>query len=107
LQSGQVDIQIEGALPRVMGAKASLAQCMSNLLTNAVKFVAPGTNPRVKIRAQRMEADIRVWVEDNGIGIAPKDQVRIFQMFTRVEHAVAYEGTGLGLTICLLLCQAD
>jgi PAS domain S-box-containing protein len=99
LQSGQVDIQIEGVLPRVMGAKASLAQCMSNLLTNAVKFVGPGTNPRIKIRAQRMEADIRVWVEDNGIGIAPKDQVRIFQMFTRVEHAVAYEGTGLGLTI--------
>ncbi len=99
LQSGQVDIQIEGVLPRIMGAKASLTQCVSNLLTNAVKFVALGTNPRVKIRAQRMEADIRLWVEDNGIGIAPKDQARIFQMFARIEHAIAYEGTGLGLTI--------
>jgi signal transduction histidine kinase len=82
-----------------MGAKGSLAQCVSNLLTNAVKFVAAGTNPRVKIRAQRLAADIRLWVEDNGIGIAPKDQLRIFQMFVRVEHATAYEGTGLGLTI--------
>jgi len=99
LQTGQVDIQIEGALPKVMGAKASLEQCMSNLLTNAVKFVAPGTKPQVKLRAQRMAADIRVWVEDNGIGIAPKDQLRIFQMFARIEHASAYEGTGLGLTI--------
>jgi PAS domain S-box-containing protein len=99
LQSSEVDIQIEDALPKVMGAKGSLAQCVSNLLTNAVKFVAAGTNPRVKIRAQRLAADIRLWVEDNGIGIAPKDQLRIFQMFVRVEHATAYEGTGLGLTI--------
>jgi PAS domain S-box-containing protein len=99
LQRGQVEIHIEGALPKVMGTEAALVQCMSNLLTNAVKFVAPGTKPRVKVRAQAMAADIRLWVEDNGIGIAPKDQVRIFQMFTRVDHANAYEGTGLGLTI--------
>jgi PAS domain S-box-containing protein len=99
LQTSQVEIQIEGALPKVLGSAASLAQCLSNLLTNAVKFVAPGTKPRVKIRAQAIAADIRLWVEDNGIGISPKDQVRIFQMFVRVGHATAYEGTGLGLTI--------
>jgi len=99
LQSGQVDIQIKGVLPRIMGAKAGLTQCMSNLLTNAVKFVAPDINPQVKIHAQRIAGDIRLWVEDNGIGIAPKDQARIFQMFARVEHTTAYEGTGLGLTI--------
>jgi PAS domain S-box-containing protein len=99
LQTGRAEIQIEGTLPKVLGAGASLAQCLSNLLTNAVKFVAPGTKPRVKIRAQALAADIRLWVEDNGIGIAPKDQTRIFQMFARVDHATAYEGTGLGLTI--------
>jgi signal transduction histidine kinase len=52
LQSGEVEIQIEGVLPRVLGGDASLAQCVSNLLTNAVKFVAPGTKPRIKIRAE-------------------------------------------------------
>jgi PAS domain S-box-containing protein len=99
LQRGEVEIQIEGVLPKVMGTEASLLQCTANLLTNAVKFVAPGTKPRVKIRAQTLAPDIRVWVEDNGIGIAAEDQVRIFQMFTRVDHATPYEGTGLGLTI--------
>jgi signal transduction histidine kinase len=38
-------------------------------------------------------------VEDNGIGIAPENQVRIFKMFERVDRATAYEGTGMGLTI--------
>jgi signal transduction histidine kinase len=96
---GPAEIQIEGKLPKVLGGEGSLTQCMSNLLTNAVKFVAPGTKPRIKIRAQAVAADIRLWVEDNGIGIAPRDQVRIFQMFERVDHGAAYEGTGLGLTI--------
>jgi PAS domain S-box-containing protein len=99
LQTGNVEIQIEGVLPKVQGGEASLAQCVSNLLTNAVKFVAPGTKPRVKIRAEAIGADIRLWVEDNGIGIVPKDQVRIFKMFERVGHASTYEGTGMGLAI--------
>src|SRR6185436_17461641 len=90
---------IEGVLHKVLGGDASLAQCVSNLLTNAVKFVAPGTKPRIKIRAEAVAADIRLWVEDNGIGIAPKDQARIFKMFERVGFASAYEGTGMGLTI--------
>ncbi len=99
LHAKDVDIQIEGVLPGVMGGVANLTQCISNLLTNAVKFVAPGTKPRVKIRAEAIGPDIRLWVEDNGIGIAPKDQVRIFNIFERVDRAVAYEGTGMGLTI--------
>jgi len=99
LQTSEVEIQIEGPLPKIMGTEASLVQCWSNLLTNAVKFVAPGTKPLIKIRAQAIASDIRLWVEDNGIGIAPNDQVRIFQMFARVEHVHPYEGSGLGLAI--------
>ena len=101
LQAGQADIQIEAGLPKVWGNEASLWQCLSNLLTNAVKFVAPGTKPRVKVRAETIEADLRLWVEDNGIGIAPKDRKRIFRMFERVSRATDYEGTGMGLAIVL------
>jgi PAS domain S-box-containing protein len=99
LQTSRAEIQVEGALPKVMGTETSLVQCISNLLVNAVKFVASGTKPLVKIRAQAVAGDVRLWVEDNGIGIAAEDQVRIFQMFTRVGKVNAYEGTGLGLTI--------
>ena len=86
-------------LPKVLGAEASLAQCISNLLINAVKFVAPQTRPCVKIRAETIGEDIRLWVEDNGIGIAPKDHARIFKMFEQVDHSSAYEGLGMGLAI--------
>ncbi len=99
LQAGNAEIQIEGVLPRVLGGEASLAQCISNLLTNAVKFVAPGTRPRVKIRAEAIGTDIRLWVEDNGVGIGAQDQIRIFKMFERINPAAAYEGNGMGLAI--------
>jgi signal transduction histidine kinase len=99
LQPGAAEIQIDGALPKVQANQASLWQCLSNLLTNAVKFVAPGTKPRVKVRAETIGADVRLWVEDNGIGIASKHRERIFGMFERVSGAADYEGTGIGLTI--------
>jgi PAS domain S-box-containing protein len=99
LHANKVEIRIEGVLPRVLGNDASLAQCISNLLTNAVKFVAPGTQPSVSVRAQDTGPDVRLWIEDNGIGIEPKDQNRIFTMFERVYPESAYEGTGIGLAI--------
>ena len=93
------EIKIDGVLPKVLGNDASLTQCFSNLLTNAVKFVAPGATPRVRVWAEAIDADVRLWVEDNGIGIELKDQERIFKMLERVPSATPYEGTGMGLAI--------
>ena len=61
-QPPQVEIQIEGPLPRVLGNEAALTQCFSNLLGNAIKFVAPGTRPQVRIWAEPVgnpKAEIR------------------------------------------------
>src|ERR1019366_7391219 len=54
-QPPQVEIQIEGPLPRMMGNEAALTQCFSNLLGNAIKFVVPGTRPTVRVWAERVE----------------------------------------------------
>jgi PAS domain S-box-containing protein len=97
LHGGEGRIQIEGLLPKVLGHPAAISQCISNLLTNAVKFIALGTIPCVKVRAEELYSYHRVWVEDNGIGIDVKDHKRIFGMFERVSND--YEGTGIGLTI--------
>jgi PAS domain S-box-containing protein len=103
------DVRIEGPLPVVFGSEAALTQCFGNLLDNAIKFVAPAVMPRIRIRAETLEprrgpgaegapeSFVRVWVEDNGIGIAPEHQGRIFEMFHRLD--LAYEGTGIGLAI--------
>jgi len=94
------DIQIKGRLPNVQGNEALLAQCVSNLLSNAAKFVSPGTAPRIEVSAETMkDSSIRVWFKDNGIGIAPENHDRIFRLFERIHPTSEYEGTGIGLTI--------
>jgi len=93
------EILIEGTLPPVFGNEALLTQCISNLLSNALKFVSPGTIPRVRIRAKKTSAGVRVTFEDNGIGISRINHTRIFRMFERIHPASQYEGTGIGLTI--------
>lgn len=98
-QKEGVEIRIEGRLPEVLGHEASLTQCISNLLGNAIKFVAPGTNPRVKIWTETRGTEARVWFEDNGIGISPRDQERIFRIFERVHASEQFAGTGIGLSI--------
>lgn len=95
----EAELQIEGVLPRVMGNEAMLTQCISNLLGNAIKFVAPGTKPCIRISAERKEGRVRVWFRDNGIGIAPKDIERIFGIFVKVHSSEVYLGTGIGLSI--------
>lgn len=105
------DIVIRGPLPTVLGHEAFLTQCFSNLLGNAVKFVRPGVRPRVKVWAEALAPAVavdprhspaslvRIWIEDNGIGIAEKDRERVFRMFERIHPTAQSEGTGIGLTI--------
>jgi PAS domain S-box-containing protein len=99
LELHKAEIQIEGTLPRVLGNEAFLTQCISNLLSNALKFVSRGTRPYVKISAEPNDTHVRIFFEDNGIGIAADKQARVFRMFERIHPATEYEGTGMGLTI--------
>jgi signal transduction histidine kinase len=90
-------IQLEGPFPRVLGNEALLTQCFSNLLGNAIKFVAPGTKPNVRVRAETNRQAVKFLVQDNGIGIASDQHEKIFALFQRIDKS--YEGTGIGLAI--------
>jgi PAS domain S-box-containing protein len=98
-QAPQVRIDVEKPLHRVLGHEAYLTQCISNLLGNAVKFVPPGVLPEIRIRTERADGKIRVWFEDNGIGIDPSHHERIFQIFGQVYPEKKFGGTGIGLAI--------
>ena len=93
----KADVRIEGKLPTVLGNEALLTQCFSNLLGNAVKFVASGVRPKVRVRSEPDSGVFKVWVEDNGIGIPKHAQNRLFGMFQKLDNQ--YEGTGIGLAI--------
>jgi len=84
--------------PFVLGYKPILRQVLFNLLSNALKFSAPDRPPQLVIRTEEKAGFIRVWVEDNGIGIPAEYQTEIFHPFTRL-NGVHYEGTGIGLSI--------
>jgi signal transduction histidine kinase len=92
-------ITIESRLLTVLGHQASLSQVISNLLTNAVKFVPAGTFPKVRIWSELLDSQVRLWIEDNGIGIPKADHERIFGMFQRLHTQQEFEGTGIGLAI--------
>ena len=92
------DIEIVHPLLPVLGNDAAITQIVSNLLGNAVKFVAPGKRPEVRIRTESRGDSVRLWFEDNGVGISETSRGRIFELFQR-GHGAEYEGTGLGLAI--------
>lgn len=99
LGASTAEISVEDSLSNVVGHEPSLAQAISNLLSNAVKFVAPGTTPKIRIRTEQLNGDVRLWIEDNGIGIKPEYQHRLFSVFERIHPEKNYEGTGIGLAI--------
>lgn len=88
------DVRI-GALPVVMADPDLLYSVLLNLVTNAIKFARPGTQPVVELTAERLAEHWRIRVTDNGIGIARERQDAMFDLFARADEHVAGHGIGL------------
>lgn len=99
IQTKSAELQIERPLPRIYGHPKRIEEVFERLLENALKFVAPGVTPRIRIRAETGENTVRIWVQDNGIGIAPEHHQRIFRVFEHLHANEACPGTGIGLAI--------
>jgi PAS domain S-box-containing protein len=99
LQPAAADVHVRPPLHPVLAHEPSLGQCLGNLLTNAAKFVRAGERPRIRIGTETRDARVRIWVEDDGIGIPPQYHAALFQVFERLPTQVHYEGTGIGLAI--------
>ena len=97
IRTSHATIAVDSGLPRLKANRAVLIQVLTNLISNAVKF--GGREPTVSVRAQNVDGTARIWVEDHGIGIAPKHHERIFRAFERLHGVEEYPGTGIGLAI--------
>lgn len=86
------------SLPTVQAHDVALVQLWQNLISNAIKYRGEDP-PRIHIDASGTPAGYLFTVEDNGIGIAPEDQDRVFGVFKRL-HGAEYPGTGIGLAMC-------
>jgi signal transduction histidine kinase len=92
-------------MPTMVGDRSRLAQVLDNLVSNALKFTPEGGT--VAIRASAVDGNAVLEVEDDGIGIAPEEQDRLFDRFFRSAEATerAIPGTGLGLTIAKAIVE--
>jgi signal transduction histidine kinase len=99
-------VEVEDFLPTVRGHQATLVQVISNLVSNALKYVAAGETPYVRIWAEQRDSDtIQLHVEDHGIGIDPSYHDRIFRIFERLHGIESFPGTGVGLAIVSRGCE--
>lgn len=101
-----VSIQETGAeitsdpLPEFSGDPVQISQLLENLIANAIKFRQDDESPKIHVSCHRNDTNWQLSVSDNGIGIRPRYQDRIFGMFKRAHKRSKYPGTGIGLAMC-------
>ena len=100
-----LDVESIPDLPVAMLDGQLTRQVILNLVSNAIKYTPPGG--RIAIRISREDGSLRWSIQDNGIGVPPSSQKRLFEKFFRAEnaHAVDTEGTGLGLYLVRLIVE--
>jgi two-component system, OmpR family, sensor histidine kinase KdpD len=101
----QLELHVDGALPRVDADADALDRVLKNLIGNALKYSPPGSC--VRVRARAADGVVAVEVEDEGPGIPAEERARVFEPYYRVRGAEALSaGTGLGLSVVKSLVEA-
>jgi signal transduction histidine kinase len=93
-------IDVAGPFPTVQGNRQELGRLFQNLIGNAVKYRSADRLLHIEIGCREKGSVWEFWVHDNGIGIAETDFQRAFSVFQRLVSRDAYEGTGIGLSVC-------
>lgn len=97
IEQNRVQVVVGPNPPKVFGDHQRLLEVMLNLIDNAAKFVVPDRQPRIKISFEETTTQVICRVQDNGIGIEPRYQDKIFGLFERLDSNS--DGTGIGLTL--------
>jgi signal transduction histidine kinase len=102
----QVFTEVQQPVPEIHSDRQKVKQIVLNLLTNAIKFTRQG-HVRVVVRTDEEKRELRIAVQDTGIGIARHDHEKVFEDFRQADSSVTreYGGAGLGLAICRRLAK--
>jgi len=92
------------AMPILRVAPVHARQLLQNLIGNALKYHSAAP-PIIHIGARKEDSAWILWVQDNGIGIAPEHGEKVFELCKRLHSDSQYPGTGIGLAICKRLVE--
>lgn len=99
LKRRKAEVSVRGPIPAVTANPSLLKVVMSNLISNAVKYVPADRTPRVDITSEQVDGQVEISVKDNGPGIPAQYREKIFEPFERLHRDES--GTGLGLAIVM------
>jgi PAS domain S-box-containing protein len=108
IEQAKARIEVKAPLGAVTAHMPTVQQILANLIDNGLKFVSKDITPQLRVWSETVAANghpsnhqqfLRVWVEDNGIGIEKEFHEKIFGLFERLHPSHAFPGTGLGLAI--------
>ncbi len=100
-----VEVTVSPDLPMVLGKRNRLLRVYQNLIENAVKYMDGQAEPRVEVGVRPEGEEAVLYVKDNGVGVEPRDHVRVFELFERLEREDK-DGTGLGLALAKRIVEA-
>lgn len=99
IDENKAKIVVNSPLGVVKSNSTLLRQILTNLFTNALKFTASDTKPKIKVYTDKENNKIRLYIKDNGIGIKEEYKEKIFNIFERLHGSEDYAGTGIGLAL--------
>jgi PAS domain S-box-containing protein len=108
IEQAKARVEVKSPLGAVTAHMPTVQQILANLIDNGLKFVSKDTTPHLRVWTEPVAANgqgadhqrwMRIWVEDNGIGIEKEFHEKIFGLFERLHPSHAFPGTGLGLAI--------
>jgi PAS domain S-box-containing protein len=99
IKAKKAEVEVRQPLGTVWADPHVLDQVLNSLIKNALTFVDPKVTPHITIWAQRQNTALRLWIQDNGIGIDMEHWEKIFRVFERLHGTHEYTGTGIGLAI--------
>lgn len=93
-------VRIDGDWPQILASRDEILRLLQNLIDNALKYRLEGRKAEIVVSSRAVEGEWRVTVKDNGIGLLPGQEARLFKVFERLQPRSRYPGTGIGLALC-------
>ncbi|MGC8660662.1 MAG: sensor histidine kinase, partial [Desulfomonilaceae bacterium] len=105
ITQNRVSVKIQENLPRIVASRSKLLTIMQNLIENASKYMGPQTEPIIEIGSVKDGSDFVFFVQDNGMGIDPANQQKIFKLFVKLDENS--DGTGIGLAMLKRIVESE